>query len=313
MKIARCSTVNLNLKNHGQQVSKKHRHAQQGDRTRNSDFAAIHVFSRPLRRARISLSGGDVPSDFDRGDAPHRGVFRTHSLLGRRRGDESLFPHATSYRRERNAQNGDGMDIESCQNVLIKNNIISVGDDGICLKSGKNREARLTPIPTKNVEIKGNIVYNAHGGIVFGSEMSRGIKDVYCKNNTFIGTDIGLRFKTQIGRGGVVCDIVIEDTYMHDISGEAIILTCGYELYRMANESRDIVNNILPDDIPEFTNIKITNLHCDGAKIGISMNGLEEKPINHIYFKDIYIKANEKMKEINTKDIYMDNVNIITD
>ena len=211
------------------------------------------------------------------------------------------------------AQNGDGMDIESCQNVLIKNNIISVGDDGICLKSGKNREARLTPIPTKNVVIKGNIVYNAHGGIVFGSEMSRGIKDVYCKNNTFIGTDIGLRFKTQIGRGGVVCDIVIEDTYMHDISGEAIILTCGYELYRMANESRDIVSDILPDDIPEFTNIKITNLHCDGAKTGISMNGLEEKPINHIYFKDIYIKANEKIKEINTKDIYMDNVNIITE
>ena len=210
------------------------------------------------------------------------------------------------------AQNGDGIDIESCQNVLIKDNIISVGDDGICLKSGKNREARLTPIPTKNVVIKGNKVYNAHGGIVIGSEMSRGVYDVLASNNVFVGTDIGLRFKTQIGRGGVVANINIKDTYMYDISNEAIIMTCGYELYRMENESRDVVEQIKLDDIPEFRDIVIENLYCANAKMAISLTGLEEKPINHITFKNVTIYAKQGIKEINTANIKYDNVNIIT-
>ncbi len=208
------------------------------------------------------------------------------------------------------AQNGDGVDIESCQNVSIIDNVISVGDDGICLKAGKNREARLIDIPTKNVVIKGNKVFNAHGGIVFGSEMSRSIVDVYCDNNTFIGTDIGLRFKTQLGRGGVVSNIVINNTYMHDIIGEAIVMTCGYELYRMEHESRDVVNNILEDDIPEFKDIIIKNLYCSKAKIAISLNGLDIRPINNIKFSNLFIKSKVGIKELNTKDITYENVNI---
>lgn len=209
------------------------------------------------------------------------------------------------------AQNGDGIDIESCQNVKIKDNVISVGDDGICLKSGKNRAARLTPIPTKNVVIEGNKVYNAHGGIVFGSEMSRSIFDVYCNNNTFIGTDIGLRFKTQIGRGGKVYNINIKNTFMHDISGEAIILTCGYELYRMENESRDVVNEIDPDDIPEFCDITISNLLCTKAKKSIVLNGLEEKPINNITFKNVVIYSDSEIEENNVANIKYVNVKIM--
>lgn len=208
------------------------------------------------------------------------------------------------------AQNGDGIDVESCSHVLIKDNIISVGDDGICLKAGKNREARMTPIPTKDVVIKKNIVYNAHGGIVFGSEMSRSILNVYCDNNVFIGTDIGLRFKTQIGRGGQVKNINITNTYMHDIKEEAIILTCGYELFRMANESRDIVDEIKEDDYPEFTNIEISNLECTSAKVAISINGLKDKPINNIRFKNIKISAKEGIKEENAINITYENVDI---
>lgn len=218
---------------------------------------------------------------------------------------DSCYIYNESY-----AQNGDGIDIESCQNVLIKNNVISVGDDGICLKAGKNREARLTPIPTKNVVIEGNKVFNAHGGIVFGSEMSRGIKGVIAKNNTFIGTDIGLRFKTQIGRGGVVENIKIKNTYMVDIINEAIIMTCGYELFRMKNESRDVVNNILEDDIPEFRNIVIEDLVCTNAKKAISLNGLEARPINNILFKNLTIKAKSGIEEKNVLNIKYENVKI---
>lgn len=206
------------------------------------------------------------------------------------------------------AQNGDGIDIESCHDVLFKDNVVSVGDDGICIKSGKNREARQIKKPTYNIYILDNIVNSAHGGITFGSEMSRGIYDVYCYNNTFVGTDTGLRFKTQIGRGGTVKDILIENTRMYNIKEQAITFTCGYELYRMENESRDVVNTIAEDDIPEFTNITIKDLVCDGAKEAISMKGLEVRPINNIHFKDIHITAKKDYILEHTKDLTFENV-----
>ena len=102
------------------------------------------------------------------------------------------------------AQNGDGIDIESCKNFLLENNTFDVGDDGICIKSGKDESGRKRGMPTENGIIRNCIVYHAHGGFVIGSEMSGGARNLYVYNCTFIGTDVGLRFKTARGRGGVV-------------------------------------------------------------------------------------------------------------
>jgi len=66
------------------------------------------------------------------------------------------------------SQNGDGLDLESCKNVLIYNNTFDVGDDAICFKSGKDKDGRDRDIPTENVIVKNNIVYHAHGGFVIG-------------------------------------------------------------------------------------------------------------------------------------------------
>lgn len=74
------------------------------------------------------------------------------------------------------SQNGDGLDLESCKNVLIYNNTFDVGDDAICFKSGKNKDGRDRNMPTENVIVKNNIVYHGHGGFVIGSEMSGGVK-----------------------------------------------------------------------------------------------------------------------------------------
>ena len=109
------------------------------------------------------------------------------------------------------AQNGDGIDLESCQNCEISRTIFEVGDDGICIKSGKNREARQKKIPTKNVWIHDCKVYDAHGGFVVGSEMSRGVENILVENCVFIGTDIGIRFKSALGRGGIVQNITIKN------------------------------------------------------------------------------------------------------
>ena len=134
-------------------------------------------------------------------------------------------------RNKYHAQNGDGIDVESCTNVEIANSVFEVGDDGICLKSGKNREARQIKRPTKNVWIHDCKVFDAHGGFVVGSEMSRGVSNVIVENCVFSGTDVGIRFKSALGRGGVVEDITIKNIFMSNIIKEAMIFTMGYVLH----------------------------------------------------------------------------------
>ncbi|WP_262915599.1 glycosyl hydrolase family 28 protein [Niabella ginsengisoli] len=127
-------------------------------------------------------------------------------------------------------------------------------------------------MPTKNVIIRGCTVYASHGGFVVGSEMSGGVNNVYVSNCTFIGSDIGLRFKTTRGRGGVVENIFIKDIYMKDIPGDAIL----FDMYYMGKdpvpqhgEKRELPKvEMLPVDetTPVFRNINISNVYCNGAK-----------------------------------------------
>ena len=130
------------------------------------------------------------------------------------------------------AQNGDGIDVESCKNVLIESSVFDVGDDALCIKSGRDAEGRKRGMPTENVIIRGCTVYASHGGFVIGSEMSGGARNIWVNNCTFVGADIGLRFKTTRGRGGIVENIFIKDIYMKDIPAEAIL----FDMYYMAKD-----------------------------------------------------------------------------
>ncbi|MBQ3253131.1 MAG: hypothetical protein IJA65_01125, partial [Acholeplasmatales bacterium] len=209
------------------------------------------------------------------------------------------------------AQNGDGIDLESCQNCEIANSVFEVGDDGICIKSGKNKEARKIQIPTKNVWIHDCKVFDAHGGFVVGSEMSRGVSNILVENCLFSGTDIGVRFKSAIGRGGVVEDITIKNIQMNKIIAEAFIFTMGYVLVNIedANEGSVTYDK---EDIPEFKNIYLDNIKCNGAGIGIKINGLKELPIHNIYFNNIDIKADKGIDLSLCENIDFKNVKITT-
>ena len=113
--------------------------------------------------------------------------------------------------------NGDGIDIEACENVVLVDSSFDVGDDAICIKSGKDQDGRRHGKACHNLIIDGCTVYHGHGGFVIGSEMSGGAHDILVRNCRFIGTDVGLRFKSARGRGGVVKDIWCRDIYMKDI------------------------------------------------------------------------------------------------
>ncbi|MDE5545994.1 MAG: glycoside hydrolase family 28 protein [Anaeroplasmataceae bacterium] len=215
-------------------------------------------------------------------------------------------------RNKYSAQNGDGLDLESCQNCEIVGTVFEVGDDGICIKSGKNAEARQIEGPCENVWIHDCKVFDAHGGFVVGSEMSRGVHNLLVENCTFIGTDIGVRFKSAMGRGGVVEDITIRNIHMANILEEAFIFTMGYVLKNLETDKTDEMQSTLREDIPEFKNVIMENICCEHAKIGIKIEGLEALPIHHLYFKNIEITAEEALVLKRAEEIHMDNVIIET-
>lgn len=215
-------------------------------------------------------------------------------------------------RNKYSAQNGDGLDLESCQNCEIVGTVFEVGDDGICIKSGKNAEARQIEGPCQNVWIHDCKVFDAHGGFVVGSEMSRGVRNLLVENCIFIGTDIGVRFKSALGRGGVVEDITIRNIHMANILEEAFIFTMGYVLKNLETDKTDEMQSTLREDIPEFKNVFMENICCESSKIGIKIEGLEALPIHHLYFKNIEIQAEEALRLKYANNIHMENVTIET-
>lgn len=216
------------------------------------------------------------------------------------------------------AQNGDGIDVESCKNVLIENSTFDVGDDALCMKSGRDEAGRRRGMPTENVIIRNCIVYHAHGGFVVGSEMSGGARNIHVTNCTFIGTDIGLRFKTTRGRGGVVENIYIKDIYMKDIPGEAIL----FDMYYMAKdpiplngEKREAPKvEMLPvtEATPVFKDIHINNVVCNGAEKGIFIRGLPEMHIKNIKLENMVLQANKGIDCSEATGITFNNIKLIT-
>lgn len=208
------------------------------------------------------------------------------------------------------AQNGDGLDLESCRKVHIHDVRFDVGDDAICMKSGKSAVARKIPVPTEDVFIHDCVVYHGHGGFVVGSEMSRGVRRVTVENCTFVGTDVGIRFKSAIGRGGVVEDIHIQDIYMTDIVNEAIIFTMGYVLGNSDGSQEAAPTQIDREDIPEFKNVYMKNINCVGAKQAIKIEGLQQLPIHDLTVEDSYFKAEKGYTESFAENIVLKNVTI---
>ena len=174
-----------------------------------------------------------------------------------------------------NVQNGDGIDLSDCHQALIVNSTVDVGDDGLCMKSGSQKKG-WDVWGCQDVLIQDNTVYHAHGGFVLGSETIGGIRDMVVRHNRFLGTDVGLRFKSGLGRGGKTERLFVSDIMMADISGEAIIFQCDY-VNRHAGD--DGSTPTFTDEerrlAPDFQDIHITNVVCRGAGTAIKASGIK--------------------------------------
>lgn len=233
---------------------------------------------------------------------------------------EDLTVHDVHVRNPWWAANGDGIDVESCRNVLLENSVFDAGDDGICVKSGRDEEGRKRGRPTENMIVRNDIVYRAHGGFVVGSEMSGGARNIFVSDCSFIGTDIGLRFKTVRGRGGVVEKIFIKNIVMRDIVHQAIFLDMYYfaKPPSIAETHAGTAGAKVPDipgvteATPRFRDIHISNVVCDGAEEGIFVRGLPEMNISDIYFENMVLKAAKGAELAEAQQVHLKDVRLVT-
>lgn len=196
--------------------------------------------------------------------------------------------------------NTDGINPESCRNVHISDCHISVGDDCITIKSGRDAQARRLGVPCENITITNCTMLAGHGGVVIGSEMSGSVCKVTISNCVFDGTDRGIRIKSTRGRGGVVEDIRVSNIVMSNIKQEAVVLNLKYS--QMPAEAKS-------ERTPIFRNVHISGMTVTGVKTPIKIVGLEEAPISDIVLRDIHIQgARQKCIFEDCERITMDDV-----
>lgn len=222
---------------------------------------------------------------------------------------ENLILDGVNVRNPYFSHNGDGMDIESCRNVIICRSTLDVGYDTICIKSGKDEEGRKRGIPTENVIVRDCRVFHGHGGFVVGSEMSGGVNNISVENCQFTGTDVGLRFKSTRGRGGVVKNIFINNISMVDITGDAITFDLYYWTFGKGPQGVPPVD----EGTPQFKDITISNVTALNSGKALKFNGIPEMPIENITVSNSIFTAREGGLLSESKNILFNDVLIRPD
>lgn len=275
------------------------------------EWNKIHSFLRPVMLSFVECNGVLLEGvTFENSPA-----WNIHPLMS-----ENIILNNLTVRNPWYSQNGDGVDVESCHNALIMDCRFDVGDDAICMKSGKNEDGRRRAIPTENVMVYNCVVYHGHGGFVVGSEMSGDVRNIHVENCTFIGTDVGLRFKSTRGRGGIVENIMIKRIYMKDIPTDPLLFDLFYGGKGAGEETEEEILARMKADVPpvteetpQFQNITIENIICAGAQRAMFFNGLPEMKVKNVSLKDVYVSATYGAEFNQTDGLTLINTTIINE
>lgn len=196
--------------------------------------------------------------------------------------------------------NSDGCNPESCKNVLIEGCSFDTGDDCIAMKSGRNADGRRLNTPIENVVIANCQMRAGHGGVVIGSEISGGARNIFIENCEMSSPDLdrGFRFKTNSHRGGL-----IENYYARNIKigqvKDAIVINFHYEEGDTGKFD------------PILRNIQITDVVCENAKRVFLVRGFERAPINDLILRNVTFKQADEVGIIeHVKGFKAENVSI---
>ncbi|MGD2093499.1 MAG: glycoside hydrolase family 28 protein [Phycisphaerales bacterium] len=172
--------------------------------------------------------------------------------------------------------NNDGCNPESCKNVLIKGCYFDTGDDCIAIKSGRNNDGRRVNVPSENIVIQNCEMKDGHGGVVIGSEMTGGARNIFAEDCTMDSPNLdrALRIKTNSVRGGFV-----ENVYMRNV-----------EIGQVAEAVLKINFHYGEGDIGEYTpvvrNINMENVTSQKSRYALSIRGYERSPITDVNLKN---------------------------
>ena len=191
--------------------------------------------------------------------------------------------------------NTDGINPDSCRLVRISDCYVSVGDDCITIKSGTEHEALDRYAPCRDITITNCTLERGHGGVVIGSEMSGGVKNVVISNCVFIGTDRGIRIKSRRGRGGIIEDIRVSNLIM-----DGVLCPFTMNLYyhigvRGNTDISDKNPRSVDDSTPRLRRIHFSHITARDVKHAAGfLYGLAEMPLEDISFTDVSISISEE-------------------
>lgn len=189
------------------------------------------------------------------------------------------------------APNTDGIDPESCADVLIRDCVIDVGDDAIVLKAGSSEDGVSDAPPCERITVSGCHIVRGHGGVVIGSEMSGGVRDVLVTGCVMRGTDRGIRLKTRRGRGGCVDGLTVSDVLMREV-GCPLVAHMYYRYTGLRAQDRAWVAAREPQAVdartPTIRNLRLRGLVAEdvtGPCLGL-LYGIPERPIADVALSD---------------------------
>lgn len=178
--------------------------------------------------------------------------------------------------------NTDGIDPDSCKNVLIEGTTFTTGDDCVVIKSGRDGDGIRKNTTCENITIRNCIMKGGHGAITMGSETSGGIKHVFAENCQVDGPDSAIRLKSTRGRGGGIEDVYVRNITVNRTLKYAITIDMRYTQTAVAPKS---------ETTPVFKNIRIEDFKCEAAPQAIYIMGLVESNVENVFLKNISIKA----------------------
>ena len=164
--------------------------------------------------------------------------------------------------------NGDGCDPESCNRVLIENCFFNTGDDCIAIKSGRNRDGRERAMASQNIIVRNCEMKNGHGGVVIGSEISGGAKNIFAHDCMMDSPNLDrvLRIKTNSCRGGVIEDIYVRDIKVGQCDESVLKINLDYEHHEVCCRGY----------LPTVRNVLMERVTCEKSKYGVLIIGLNE-------------------------------------
>ncbi len=175
--------------------------------------------------------------------------------------------------------NGDGCDPESCKNVLIEDCVFDTGDDCIAIKSGRNADGRKWNVPSENIVVRRCHMADGHGGIVIGSEISGGYRNLFVEDCTMDSPNLDrvVRIKTSNCRGGVIENIYVRNIEVGECREAVVRINLAYEPKENCNRAFD----------PIVRNVYLENINCQKSQYGIYLHGLDNVTnIDNINLKD---------------------------